>query len=72
MHDRLAGFGGPELVNTGNQQPNKEVDWHKVFYVFCHDLTEYTVLARDIITSVSRLHVRLLMLKCHGIPLNTV
>lgn len=50
MHDRLAGFGGPELVNTGNQQPNKEVDRHKVFYVFCHDLTEHTVLARDIIS----------------------
>ncbi len=23
-----------ELVDTGNQQSNKEVDWQKVFYVF--------------------------------------
>ncbi len=23
-----------ELVDTGNQQSNKEVDWEKVFYVF--------------------------------------
>ncbi len=23
-----------ELVDTGNQQFNKEVDWQKVFYVF--------------------------------------
>ncbi len=29
MHD-----SGIELVITGNQQSNKEVDWQKVFYVF--------------------------------------
>ncbi len=23
-----------ELVDTGNQESNKEVDWQKVFYVF--------------------------------------
>ncbi len=23
-----------ELVDTGNQQSNKEIDWQKVFYVF--------------------------------------
>lgn len=22
---------GPGLVDKGNQQPNKQVDWHKVF-----------------------------------------
>ncbi len=26
--------GMSELVDTGNQQSNKEVDWQKVFYVF--------------------------------------
>ncbi len=26
--------GMSEIVDTGNQQSNKEVDWQKVFYVF--------------------------------------
>ncbi len=26
--------GMVELVDTGNQQSNKEVDWQKVYYVF--------------------------------------
>ncbi len=26
--------GMSELVDAGNQQSNKEVDWQKVFYVF--------------------------------------
>ncbi len=30
MHER----GMFELVDTGNQQSNKEFDWQKVFYVF--------------------------------------
>ncbi len=33
MHER----GMFELVDTGNQQSNKEFDWQKVFYVFWND-----------------------------------